>query len=49
MGDVVRRWAEPVPEHEARVLTGACVAATVVLLFWLDEQFCATSTLRLTA
>ena len=35
MGDVVRRWAEPVPEHEARVLTGACVAATVVLLFCL--------------
>ncbi len=49
MGDVVRRWAEPVPEHEARVLTGACVAATVVLLFCLAVPFSPTAPLRLTA
>jgi diguanylate cyclase (GGDEF)-like protein len=48
MGDVVRRWAEPVPEPEARVLTGACVAATAVLLFCLAVPFSPTAPLRLT-
>ena len=49
MRDVVRRGAAPVPEHEARVLAGACVAATVVLLFCLAVPFSPTAPLRLTA
>jgi diguanylate cyclase (GGDEF)-like protein len=49
MGGVVRRWATPVPEHEARVLAGACVAATAVLLFCLLVPFSPTAPLRLTA
>ena len=49
MRDVVRRCVDPVPEHEARVLAGACVAATVVLLFCLAVPFSPTAPLRLTA